>query len=74
MAELDRAMVEAVALISIKGTSFENVDEIIESFINSLEYWNAHKHPYTWKKLPQEQPSIILGGYGSSWEPKTLVI
>jgi transposase len=60
--------------LALKGRRFENVNEIIESLIASLGYWNAHKHPYVWKKLPQEQPSIILGGYGSSWEPKTLFI
>jgi transposase len=60
--------------LALKGRRFEDINEIIDSLIASLDYWNAHKHPYTWKKFPQEQPSIIIGGYGSSWEPKTLII
>ncbi len=57
--------------LALKGRRFENTDELIQALIDALEYWNAHKHPYRWKKMPQEQPSIILGGYGSSWESKT---
>ena len=60
--------------LALKGRRFDTLDELAQALIEALEYWNSHKHPYHWKKIPQEQPSIILGGYGSSWEPKTLVI
>jgi hypothetical protein len=28
-----------------------------------LAYWNDHRHPYIWKKWPQEQP-LVLGDFG----------
>jgi len=31
----------------------------------ALDYWNAHRHPYVWKKKPQAQLTI-LGGYSVS--------
>jgi len=58
--------------LALKGRRFENVDEITQSLIGALEYWRIHKHPYRWKKKPQEQLSFIVGGLGSSWEPKTI--
>ena len=60
--------------LALKGRRFENTHELVCALINALDYWNTHKHPYTWKKMPQEQPSIILGGFGSSWEPIANVI
>lgn len=52
--------------LALKGRRFEDLDELAQALIQALDYWNAHKHPYTWKKQPQEQPSLFLGGYGSS--------
>lgn len=60
--------------LALKGRRFENADEIVQAFIDALDYWNAHKHPYRWKKKPQEQLLTIIGGFGSSWEPITNVI
>ena len=60
--------------LALKGRRFDNVDQIIQSFIEALDYWRKYKHPYTWKKIPQEQPMITLCGFGSSWEPITKVI
>ncbi len=57
--------------LALKGRRFDNVDQIIQAFIEALEYWRRYKHPYKWKKIPQEQPMIALGGFGSSWEPIT---
>jgi len=31
----------------------------------ALDYWNAHRHPYRWKKIPQGQVTL-LGGFGIS--------
>ena len=57
--------------LALKGRRFENTDELIQALIEALDYWNAHKHPYCWKKMPQEQLLHIPGGFGSSWEPIT---
>jgi hypothetical protein len=35
----------------------------IDALNAALAYWNVHRHPYQWKKKPQEQFKI-LGGYG----------
>lgn len=48
--------------LALKGHRFESVDELITALMASLTYWNDHKHPYHWKKQPQEQPTILLGG------------
>ena len=60
--------------LALKGRRFENVDEVIQALIDALDYWNTHKHPYIWKKKPQEQFCVYAGGFGPSWEPKTLAI
>ena len=60
--------------LALKGRRFGNVDEIIQALIDALDYWNAHKHPYIWKKKPQEQFCVYAGGFGSSWEPITNAI
>jgi transposase len=48
-----------------KGRRFEKTDELAATLTAGVEYWNLHKHPYVWKKRPQEQPSILLGGFSS---------
>lgn len=60
--------------LALKGRRFENTDEIIQAFIDALDYWRTYRHPYQWKKKPEEQPLITLGGFGSSWESKTHII
>jgi transposase len=52
--------------LALKGKRFETTDDLALALIAALEYWNAHKHPYTWKKKPKIQPEILLGGYSSS--------
>lgn len=49
--------------LALKGNRFETRDELIEALNAALDYWNDHRHPYHWKKKPQEQVTI-LGGYG----------
>ncbi len=49
--------------LALKGRRFETVDEVVEALIAALDYWNAHRHPYCWKKRPQEQVAL-LGGFG----------
>lgn len=48
--------------LALKGRRFETLEELMTSLQEALEYWKEHKRPYTWKKLPQEQPKILLGG------------
>jgi transposase len=58
--------------LALKGKRFENSDEMSAALIAALAYWNQHRHPYTWKKRPQSQPEILLGGYSAS--PKQLFV
>ena len=48
--------------LALKGRCFETLDELAEALNAALNYWNAHRHPYHWKKKPQEQMTI-LGGF-----------
>lgn len=51
--------------LALKGKRFETVDELTSALNAALVYWNAHRHPYHWKKVPQEQITL-LGGFGVS--------
>lgn len=51
--------------LAIKGRRFDAVEELTQALYWALDYWNAHRHPYHWKKLPQEQVTV-LGGFGVS--------
>jgi transposase len=51
--------------LALKGRRFENLDELTQALNGALDYWNAHCHPYHWRKKPQEQVTI-LGGFGVS--------
>lgn len=47
--------------LALKGRRFETLDELIETLNAALDYWNAHRRPYHWKKKPQEQPILVAG-------------
>jgi hypothetical protein len=47
----------------VHGQAFETVDEMTLALGLALDYWNAHLHPYRWKKTLQEQVTL-LGGFG----------
>jgi transposase len=49
--------------LALKGRRFETLGELTQALNGALDYWNAHRHPYHWKKRPQEQ-ATILGGFG----------
>jgi transposase len=51
--------------LALKGRCFETLDQLTQTLNSALDYWNAHRHPYRWKKKPQEQVTI-LGGFGVS--------
>jgi transposase len=54
--------------LALKGRRFESRTELQSALTDALAYWNAHKHPYRWKKVPQSQPTLLLGGFGASLE------
>jgi transposase len=57
--------------LALKGRRFETLEQLSLALCDAADYWNAHKHPYIWKKKPQQQPSLWLGGFASS--PKTFI-
>ena len=50
--------------LALKGRRFESAEALDEALRAALAYWNARRHPYTWKKHPQKQ--VLIGGYGVS--------
>ena len=52
--------------LAIKGRRFNTTTELTDALLAALDYWNAHRHPYQWKKCPQQQPLIIPGGFSPS--------
>ena len=48
--------------LALKGRRFETVAELSQALYDAVDYWNTHRHPYVWKKLPQEQVTV-LGGF-----------
>jgi len=59
--------------LALKGRRFETLDELNQALLAALEYWNDHRHPYIWKKRPQEQLPV-LGGFGVSLQYHNLSI
>lgn len=49
--------------LALKGRRFETGDELIEALTAALDYWHQHRHPYHWRKTPQEQVPL-LGEFG----------
>lgn len=60
--------------LALKGKRFETLDELTTALNDAVCWWNAHKHPYRWKKMPQQQPSYKLGGYGSAIDKYNITI
>ena len=54
--------------LALKGRRFETLDELTDALNGAVCWWNAHKYPYEWKKMPQQQPRYKLGAYGTSIE------
>lgn len=48
--------------LALRGRRFETVGQLQDALEGALDYWNAHAHPYRWKKQPQQQPVTLLGG------------
>lgn len=57
--------------LALKGRRFEDLDQLTQSLNDALDYWNKHCHPYSWKKRPQEQ-FTLLGGFGAQISANSL--
>ncbi|MEJ7812822.1 MAG: IS630 family transposase [Gemmatimonadaceae bacterium] len=55
-----------VRALALKGRRFETVAELEAALRAALDYWNAHRHPFHWRKHPQQHATTRLGAYGSS--------
>ena len=51
--------------LALKGKRFETLDELTNALNDAVCWWNLHKYPYLWKKMPQHQPSYSLGALAS---------
>jgi transposase len=47
--------------LALKGRYFEDLDQLTDCLNKALAYWNDHRHPYVWKKKPQEQLTLLGG-------------
>lgn len=54
--------------LALNGRRFETLDELTLTLNQAVEYWNAHRHPYVWKKKPQQQ-TTLFGGYSVCTRP-----
>jgi transposase len=36
--------------LALQGRCFENLTQIVEALDRATAYWNAHRHPYLWRK------------------------
>ena len=59
--------------LALKGRRFEDLDQLTKALLAGLEFWNQHRHPYVWKKRPQEQ-FPVLGGFGIQFRSNSLAI
>lgn len=59
--------------LALKGRRFDDLDQLTKALFAGLEFWNQHRHPYVWKKRPQEQLPV-LGGFGIQFRTNSLVI
>ena len=48
--------------LALKGRRFETLPDLEAALRGALAYWNAHRHPYTWKKTPQQQLLLTRRG------------
>jgi len=50
--------------LALAGRRFETWDEVWEAVDQATAYWNAHRHPFVWRRRrrhrPRRQPGIAL--------------
>jgi transposase len=49
--------------LALKGKRFDAITDLENALWKALDYWNVHRHPYQWKKKPQDQPKLSFGGF-----------
>jgi transposase len=59
--------------LALKGRRFETTAELSAAVHGALAYWNTHRHPYCWRKVPKVWPKVILGGFGSTIHNSLLI-
>ena len=42
--------------LSLAGRRFETWDEVAEAVARATDYWNAHRHPFTWGQRRRHRP------------------
>lgn len=57
--------------LALKGRRFEAAEDLQQAVEQALAYWNAHRRPYRWRKVPDVLPPPPLGGYGPQMIPAT---
>lgn len=59
-----RAIVQAYGtpLAGVRVICVDELEKLSQALEAALADWNAHRHPYRWKKPPQEQ-ILIPGGF-----------
>lgn len=55
--------------LALKGRRFETTDDLQKAGKHALAYWNDHRRPYQWRKIPDALPTPPLGGFGSQMIP-----
>ena len=43
--------------LALRGRRFATLAELEAALRDALADWNAHRHPYRWRKCPQQQPA-----------------
>lgn len=51
--------------LALKGRRFESAEKIQQALEGAHVYWNEHRRPYRWRKIPSVLPTPTLGGFGS---------
>lgn len=36
--------------LALKGRCFASATDLTRAIVNATAYWNAHRHPYSWRK------------------------
>lgn len=56
--------------LALKGRRFGAPAELQRALESALAYWNEHRRPCRWRKVPVGLPTPPLGGYGSVLIPR----
>ena len=56
--------------LALKNRRFESAEEIQDALESALVYWNQHRRPYRWRKMPDVLPTPPLGGFSSVLIPR----